>query len=55
MNNVRGTVTFISDTTVSPIIRVYGLFSGIKRGLGALAGLGQRGGGGKGRQEGQKK
>jgi hypothetical protein len=55
VNNVRGTVTFISDTTVSPIIRVYGLFSGIKRGLGALAGLGQRGAGGKGRQEGQKK
>ncbi|MGD0205084.1 MAG: hypothetical protein ABSB57_01370 [Dehalococcoidia bacterium] len=55
VNNVRGTVTFISDTTVSPIIRAYGLFSGVKRGLGVLAGLGQRGGGGKGRQEGQKK
>jgi hypothetical protein len=55
VNNVRGTVTFISDTTVSPIIRAYGLFSGVKRGLGVLAGLGQRGGGGKDSQEGRKK
>jgi hypothetical protein len=55
VSNVRGTVTFISDTTVSPIIRAYGLFSGVRRGLGVLSGLGQRGGGGKGRQEGRKK
>ncbi|MGQ9572807.1 MAG: hypothetical protein ACUVV3_06445 [Dehalococcoidia bacterium] len=55
VSNVRGTVTFISDTTVSPIIRAYGIFSGIRRGLAVLAGLGHRGGGGKGRREGGKK
>ncbi len=55
VSNVRGTVTFISDTTVSPIIRAYGLFSGVRRGLGVLSGLAQRGGGDKGRQEGRKK
>jgi hypothetical protein len=55
VSNVRGTVTFISDTTVSPIIRAYGFVSGVRRGLGVLSGLAQRGGGGKGRQEGQKK
>ena len=55
LSNVRGTVSFISDTAVSPIIRTYGLFSGVRRGLGVLSGLAQRGGGGKGRQEGQKK
>jgi hypothetical protein len=55
VSNVRGTATFISDTAVSPIIRAYGLFSGVRRGLGVLSGLAQRGGGGKGRQEGRKK
>jgi hypothetical protein len=55
VNNVRESVTFISDTAVAPIIRVYGIFSGVKRGLGTLSGLAQRGGGGKGRKEGKKK
>ena len=55
VSNVRGTATFISDTAVSPIIRAYGLLSGVRRGLGVLSGLAQRGGGGKGRQEGRKK
>ena len=55
VSNARGTVTFISDTAVSPIIRAYGLFSGARRGLGVLSGLAQRGGGGKGRQEGRKR
>jgi len=55
VNNVRGTATFVSDTAVSPIIRAYGLISGVRRGLGVLSGLAQRGGGGKGRQEGRKK
>jgi hypothetical protein len=55
VSNVRGTVTFISDTAVSPIVRAYGLLSGVRRGLGVLSGLTQRGGGGKGRQEGRKK
>jgi energy-converting hydrogenase Eha subunit B len=55
VGNVRGTVAFISDTAVSPIIRFYGLFSGARRGLRVLSGLAQRGEGGKGRKEGQKK
>ncbi len=55
VSNVRETVTFISDTAVSPIIRAYGLLSGARRGLGVLSGLTQRGGGGKGRQKGRKK
>jgi hypothetical protein len=55
VSNVRESVTFISDTAVAPIIRVYGIFSGAKRGLGVLSGLAQRGGGGKGRKEGRKK
>jgi hypothetical protein len=55
VSNVRGTVTFVSDTAVSPIIRAYGFVSGVRRGLNVLSGLAQRGGGGKGRQEGQKK
>ena len=55
VSNVRGTATFISDTAVSPIIRACGLISGVRRGLGVLSGLAQRGGGGKGRQEGRKK
>ena len=55
VSNVRETVTFVSDTAVSPIIRVYGLMSGAKRGVSVLIGLTQRGGGGKGRKEGKKK
>ena len=55
LNSVRGTAIFISDTAVSPIIRFYGMYSGVRRGLGVLSGLAQRGEGGKGRQEGKKK
>ncbi len=42
VDDVRGTTSFIADTTVSPIIRVYGLITGLRRGIGALAGLGRR-------------
>jgi hypothetical protein len=55
VSNVRGTVTFVSDTAVSPIIRAYGILSRVRRGLGVLSGLTQRGEGGKGRKEGGKK
>lgn len=55
VSNVRQTVTFVSDTAVSPIIRAYGFISGARRGLGVLSGLAQRGEGGKGRKEGRKK
>ena len=43
VDDIRGTTSFIADTTVSPIIRLYGLVTGLRRGLMALAGLGRRG------------
>ncbi len=42
VDDIRGTTGFIADTTVSPIIRLYGLVTGIRRGLMGLAGLGRR-------------
>ncbi len=39
---VRGTATFVSETTVSPIIRVYGVFAGSRRALGVLTGITRR-------------
>ena len=42
VDNVRGTATFVADAAVSPIIRVYSVFSGIVRFLSVLAGLGRR-------------
>ena len=42
VDDIRGTTSFIADTTVSPIIRLYGLVNGIRRGLMGLAGLGRR-------------
>lgn len=42
MDNVRGTTAFITDTAVSPIVRLYGLFTGLRRGLMALLGLTRR-------------
>ena len=42
VDDIRGTTSFIADTTVSPIIRLYGLINGIRRGLMGLAGLGRR-------------
>lgn len=53
ITNVQGTVTFVSDTTVSPIVRAYGIFSGVRRGMGVLSGLRERGGD-KGSQKGRK-
>jgi len=44
VDNVQGTVTFMSETTVTPVVRAYGFYAGVRRGLGVLSGLGQRGG-----------
>jgi hypothetical protein len=44
VENVQGTVTFMSETTVTPVVRAYGFYAGVRRGLGVLSGLGQRGG-----------
>jgi hypothetical protein len=42
VDDIRGTTSFIADTTVSPIVRFYGLITGLRRGVMALAGLGKR-------------
>ena len=42
VDDIRGTTSFIADTAVSPIIRLYGLVNGVKRGIAALAGFGRR-------------
>ncbi len=47
VNNVTGTTRFVGDTVVSPIIRLYGLISGLRRGIGIFLGLTGRRRGGK--------
>lgn len=42
VDDVRGTTSFITDTAVSPFIRMYGLIGGLRRGFLALIGLTQR-------------
>ena len=42
MDDVRGTTAFITDTAVSPIIRVYAFVAGVKKGLASLLGLTRR-------------
>ena len=42
VDDVRGTTSFVADTTVSPIIRVYGLITAFRRGAAALAGFGRK-------------
>jgi len=44
VENVQGTVTFVSETAVTPVVRAYGFYAGVRRGLGVLSGLSQRGG-----------
>lgn len=39
VQNVTGTTQFVGDLIVSPIIRVIGLISGIRRGVGVFTGL----------------
>jgi hypothetical protein len=43
-NQVRGTATFISESAVTPIIRVYGVVAGVRRAAGVIAGLTGAGG-----------
>ena len=35
----RGTTEFVGKTTVTPIVRTYGAFAGVRKGLGVLSGL----------------
>lgn len=43
VNNVTGTARFLGDTVVSPVIRVYGIVSGVRRGVGVFTRLTGRG------------
>jgi len=42
-NTVRGTTEFVGRTTVAPIAKAYGMFSGLKKGASVLGGLTRRG------------
>ena len=39
---VRGTTTFVSETAVRPIIRVYGVLAGAKRAASVITGIGRK-------------
>ncbi len=41
-DTIRGTTDFMGQKAVSPVIRTYGMASGVKRGLGVLSGLTKR-------------
>ena len=44
VRTVRGTAVFVSETAVSPVIRVYSIAAGARRAVGVLAGItGRRG------------
>ena len=40
VDEVRGTAEFVGESAVSPIIRVYSIVSGVRRGLDSLGSLG---------------
>ncbi|MFQ5879512.1 MAG: hypothetical protein ACE5IZ_05000 [Dehalococcoidia bacterium] len=42
-NSVRGTTAFVTETAVSPIIRILSVVAGVRRALGVLLGFGRRG------------
>ena len=52
IDNVRGTAEFAGESVVSPIIRVYSVFSGVRNGLHAVTNLPNRI---RGRKPGKKK
>jgi hypothetical protein len=41
-DSIRGTTSFVADTAVAPVIRVYGIFSGVRRFLSVLMGFKKR-------------
>lgn len=41
-DTVRGTTEFVGKTAVSPIVKTYGAFAGLRKGLGVLSGLSGR-------------
>jgi hypothetical protein len=42
VTRVQGTVTFVSDTVVKPVIRVYAIVAGARRAAGVLSGMSGR-------------
>ena len=42
LDNARGTTEFVGETVVSPIIRVYAVFTGVRSGLRAVTSLPDR-------------
>jgi hypothetical protein len=40
--SVRGTTDFVSRSAVTPIVKTYGIFAGIRRGLRVLSGTNRR-------------
>ena len=42
VDEVRGTTEFVGETAVAPIIRVYSIVSGVRRGVSTVGGLGKR-------------
>jgi hypothetical protein len=42
VDSIRGTTSFVADTAVAPVIRLYGIVSGIRRFLSVLTGFGKR-------------
>jgi hypothetical protein len=42
LDNVKGTSEFVGETAVAPIVRVYSIFRGVRTGLGAVGGIGDK-------------
>ena len=41
-DTVRGTTDFVGKSAVTPIVKTYGVFAGVRRGLGVLSGINRR-------------
>ncbi|MFN0095500.1 MAG: hypothetical protein ACKVVT_12095 [Dehalococcoidia bacterium] len=52
LDNVRGTTEFAGETVVSPLIRAYSVVKGVRTGMGAITGVGDRI---RGRKQGKKR
>ncbi len=42
LDNVKGTSEFVGETAVAPIVRIYSIFRGVRTGLGAVGGIGDK-------------
>jgi hypothetical protein len=42
VESIRGTTSFVSETAVAPVIRVYGIVSGVRRFMSVLGGFRKR-------------